>query len=89
MTHAAVGRFDKVFVGVPFGDQPFLETFDGAPSVTFTPQSGQWAVSNGSYRNSAIQQTSVTLAPIDTGIHRRRRQTVNLQVPRSHAQSVR
>ena len=67
VTHAAVGRFDKVFVGVPFGDQPFLETFDGAPSVTFTPQSGQWFVVNGSYRNSAIQQTSITLAPITTG----------------------
>jgi hypothetical protein len=48
VTHAAVGRFDKVFVGVPFGDQPFLETFDGPPSVTFTPQSGQWSVVNGS-----------------------------------------
>jgi hypothetical protein len=67
VTHAAVGRFDKVFVGVPFGDQPFLETFDGVPSVTFTPQSGNWFVANGSYRNSAIQQTSVTLAPINSG----------------------
>jgi hypothetical protein len=69
VTHAAVGGFDRVFVGVPFGVQPFLETFDGAPSVTFTPQSGQWSVVNGSYRNSAIQHTSVTLAPIQTGIH--------------------
>lgn len=67
VTHAAVGRFDRVFVGVPFGDQPFLETFDSLPSVTFTPQSGQWFVVNGSYRNSAIQQTSITLTPIRTG----------------------
>jgi hypothetical protein len=66
-THAAVGRFDRVFVGVPFGDQPFLETFDGVPSVTFTPQSGNWFVVNGSYRNSAIQPMSITLAPIKTG----------------------
>jgi hypothetical protein len=69
VTHSAVGRFDKVFVGVPFGDQAFLETFDGQPSVTFTPQSGQWSVVSGSYRNSAIQQTAVTLAPIGTGVH--------------------
>ncbi len=27
VTHAAVGQFDNVFVGVPFGDQGFLETF--------------------------------------------------------------
>lgn len=67
ITHSAVGRFDKMFVGVPFGDQPFLETFDATPAVTFTPQSGQWSVVNGSYRNSAVQQTSVTLAPIFTG----------------------
>jgi len=69
VTHSAVGRFDKVFVGVPIGDQAFLETFDGQPSVTFTPQSGQWSVVNGSYRNSAIQQTAITLSPIRTGIN--------------------
>jgi hypothetical protein len=67
ITRAAIGQFDKMFVGVPFGDQAFLETFDGQPSVTFTPQSGQWSVVNGSYRNSAIVQTAVTLAPIRTG----------------------
>jgi hypothetical protein len=66
VTHAAIGRFDDLFVGVPFGDQPFLETFDEAPLVTFTPLSGQWSVVNGTYRNSAVQQTSITLAPIHT-----------------------
>jgi hypothetical protein len=68
VTHSAIGRFDKVFLGVPFGDQAFLETFDEPPFVTFTPQSGQWSVVNGTYRNSAVQQTSITLAPIRTGI---------------------
>lgn len=68
VTHGAVGRFDNVFVGVPFGDQDFLETFEGPPFVTFTPQSGQWSVVNKTYRNSAVQQTNVTLAPIHTGI---------------------
>jgi hypothetical protein len=67
VTHSAAAQFDKVFIGVPFGDQAFLETFDGQPSVTFTPQSGQWSVVNGSYRNSAIVHTAVTLAPILTG----------------------
>lgn len=69
VTYSAVGRFDKVFVGVPFGDQGFLETFDESPSITFTPRSGQWAVSSGTYRNSAVQQTSITLAPIHTGVN--------------------
>lgn len=67
VTHGAVGTFDKVFLGVPFGEQPFFETFDQAPFVTFTPQSGQWSVVNGTYRNSAVQQTNVTLAPSTTG----------------------
>jgi hypothetical protein len=67
VTHSAIGKFDKMFLGVPIGDQAFLETFAEPPFVTFTPQSGQWSVVNGTYRNSAIQQTSVTLAPIRTG----------------------
>ena len=69
VTHAAVGHFDNVFVGLPFGDQGFLETFSGPSFVTFTQQSGQWSILNGTYRNSAVQQTSVTLAPIHTGVN--------------------
>jgi hypothetical protein len=68
VTGSAVGRFDKVFLGAPFGDQDFLETFSDA-STDFTPESGQWSVVNGTYRNSAVQQTSITLAPIDAGLH--------------------
>jgi hypothetical protein len=67
VTHSTVARFDKVSVIVPFGDLSFLEMFDEAPFVAFTPQSGQWAVTDGTYRNSAVQQTSITLAPIHTG----------------------
>jgi hypothetical protein len=69
VTHGTLGRFDNVGVSTPFGDQGFTELFDGAPSVAFSPQSGQWVVTNGTYRNNAVQATSVTLAPIDTGIH--------------------
>ncbi len=66
VTHSAVGRFDKVFLGVPIGDQAFLEMFDEPPFVPFTPLSGQWSVVNGTYRNSAIQATTITLAPFHT-----------------------
>jgi hypothetical protein len=69
VTYSAVGRFDKVFLGVPIGDQDFLETFSDASTV-FTPESGQWSVVNGTYRNSAVQQTSITLAPVHAGLHR-------------------
>lgn len=67
VTHNAVGRFDNVTVGVPFGNQPFLETFTEAPFVTFQPLSGQWAVAGGIYTNSAVQPTNITLAPIHSG----------------------
>jgi hypothetical protein len=67
VTHGALGKFDKMFLGVPFGDQAFFETFEEAPFVTFTPQSGSWSVVNGTYVNSAVQQTNVSLAPIHTG----------------------
>jgi hypothetical protein len=68
VTHGTVGRFDNVGLVVPFGDQYFLETFGEPPFIPFTPQSGQWSVVNGTYRNSAVQQTNVTLAPIHTGV---------------------
>jgi hypothetical protein len=68
VTHNCVGRFDKVFIGVPYGDQGFFENFQHAPFVTFTPQAGQWSVVSGTYR-SGVQQTSITLAPIRTGIN--------------------
>jgi hypothetical protein len=68
VTYSTIGRFDKVFLGVPIGDQSFLERFDEPPFVTFTPLSGQWSVINGTYRNSAIQQTAITLAPFSTGV---------------------
>ena len=68
VAHGALGKFDKMFLGVPFGDQDFLETFEEAPFVTFTPQSGQWSVVNGTYVNSAVEQTNITLAPIHTGV---------------------
>jgi hypothetical protein len=70
ITHGAVGRFDKVFLGVPFGDREFLEDFeqgDEEPFVEFSPQSGQWSIVNGTYQNSAVQQTNVSLAPVNVG----------------------
>jgi len=68
VTHSAVGRFDKVLLTEPLGGEEFFETFDQPQSVTFTPQSGQWSVSNGAYR-SGVQQTSVSLAPFHTGLN--------------------
>jgi uncharacterized membrane protein len=67
-THDTAANFDKLQVTTPFGNQPFKHDFStDAPG--WTAQSGQWSVLNGTYRNAAVQQTNVTLAPIDIGIH--------------------
>lgn len=50
-------RFDKVSIAVPFGPQPFKETFSsGLPSSWFT--NGQWSVAGGTLNNTSVQQTS-------------------------------
>ena len=69
VTHDTVGRFDNLDVDVPFGDQGFVELFDDTHGVSFSPLSGQWVIENGIYRNNAVQQTNVTLAPITAGTH--------------------
>jgi hypothetical protein len=68
VSHGAVGRFDQLWVGTPFGDQPFKEDFNDGDAPNWSPQSGQWAVASGTYNNAAVEQTSVTLAPITTAI---------------------
>jgi len=65
VTHSVVGQFDKMLTTTPIGDQPFKDDFTSdAPG--WTSQSGQWNVANGTYNNGAVQQTSITLAPIHT-----------------------
>lgn len=61
------GHFDNVFVGVPFGDQPFSESFGDGIAQGWSPLTGQWGIADGTYRNAAVQETNVTLAPIHTG----------------------
>lgn len=67
VTHGTVGRFDAFRVNIPFGDQGFFEPFNQAPFVPFTPQSGQWTLTNQTYNSTAVQATSVSLAPIHLG----------------------
>jgi hypothetical protein len=67
VTHGAVGNFDKVQVTTPFGDQPFKHDF-ATDAPGWTPQSGTWTVQNGTYNDTTVQQTNITLAPIHTGV---------------------
>jgi hypothetical protein len=67
VTHNTPARFDVFDVSIAFGDQGFFEPFNQAPFVPFTPQSGQWTLTNQTYNSNAVQQTSVSLAPIHLG----------------------
>lgn len=74
------GAFDNVFVGVPFGDQPFSENFGDGMAQGWTPVSGQWGVSAGTYGDAAVQATSITLAPIHTSPDRTRSFTLRARM---------
>ena len=77
---AAWGEFDNVFVGVPFGDQPFNENFADGSAQGWTPVSGQWGIAEGTYRDAAVQATSITLAPIRTAPDRTRSLTLRARM---------
>jgi hypothetical protein len=66
ITQGAAATFDNVWVGVPFGDQPFKEDFTERLTQNWQPVSGQWSVAGGAYNNAAVQATNITLAPIQT-----------------------
>ena len=76
VTHNVSGRFDNMDVNVPYGDQGFYDLFDSTHGIAFAPQSGQWIIADGIYRNDAVQATSITLAPVTTGTHDLSRETL-------------
>jgi hypothetical protein len=65
---APAGRFDQVWVEVPIGQQAFREDFSDGIAQGWFPESGQWAIAGGTYNNAAVEQTNVTLMPIDLHI---------------------
>jgi hypothetical protein len=64
-----VAQFDDVQLDIMFGDQPFQEDFSDGIAQGWEPQSGQWSIASGRYRDAAVQQTNVTLAPIHTDLY--------------------
>jgi hypothetical protein len=64
-----VAQFDDVRLEIMFGDQPFQEDFSDGIAQGWEPQSGQWNIASGMYRDAAVQQTNVTLAPIHTDLY--------------------
>jgi hypothetical protein len=71
ITHGTVTNFDAVFVGNPFGSQPFQENFNDGVAQNWKPQSGDWSLSGGTYNNPAVQQTRMSFAPIAIGREQR------------------
>ncbi len=78
ITDGTTGGFDDVRVEVPSGDQFWLERLSDGMAQGWMPQSGQWAVSSGTYNGTTVAATSVTLAPIHT--EERRTATYSMRV---------
>jgi hypothetical protein len=66
IAYGVAGRFDKVSLAIPFGDDdPYRETFDEPFAAGWW--NPPWAVENGTYDNNAVEATSVSLLPPDIG----------------------
>jgi hypothetical protein len=61
ITHWSKARFNRLSVTTPVGVQPFVERFTTA-TTQFSPRSGQWSVSSGTYGTSSVVQTAVSTA---------------------------
>jgi hypothetical protein len=62
-THYSRARFDLVAVVIPNGPQRVEEGFESGVAKGWTPISGNWSVVNGVYRDSAVQETNISLLP--------------------------
>jgi hypothetical protein len=80
ITQGTTATFDNVWVGVPFGDQPFREDFTEGLTQDWQPVSGEWTVAGGSYNNAAVQATNITLAPIQTELRETLTYTVHARM---------
>jgi hypothetical protein len=63
VTNWTRARFDLVEVWYPYGPQPLEEGFESGVARHWTPVSGNWSVVDGSYRDSAVQDTNISLLP--------------------------
>ena len=58
VTHGTTAKFDYMFVGSPFGEQPFKDNFSSGLDPRWQTTSAAWNVAGGTFNNPATEQTS-------------------------------
>ena len=66
-THLTIGRFDKVAIAFPFGEQPFKETFTSGLTQQWQT-TGQWSVGGGTFNSSVAAATTAHPLGAETGL---------------------
>jgi hypothetical protein len=66
-TYNAAGRFNKISISIPYGQQPFTEDFSDGVANGFASPQGTFVVSNGTYVDTAVHLTGQASAPVDFG----------------------
>jgi hypothetical protein len=79
-TYNTTGKFNKVALTMPFGQQPFTENFSDGVADGFSSPQGTFVVSNGAYVDTAVHQTGMAFAPIEFGVGSRTFLTYTMHV---------
>jgi hypothetical protein len=66
-TYNTTGRFNKISISTPYGQQPFTEDFSDGVANGFVSPQGTFVVSNGTYIDTAVHSTGQASAPVDFG----------------------
>ena len=66
-TYKTTGRFNKISITRPYGQQPFTEDFSDGVANGFVSPQGTFVVSNGTYIDTAVHLTGQASAPVDFG----------------------
>jgi hypothetical protein len=64
-TYNTTGKFNKLKITFPFGQQPVTETFSDGVADGFSSPQGTFVVSNGTFVDTAVHQTGMAFAPVD------------------------
>jgi hypothetical protein len=66
-TYNTTGKFNKISIKFPFGQQPFTETFSDGVADGFSSPQGTFVVLNGTFVDTAVHPTGMAFAPVDFG----------------------
>ena len=66
-TYNTTAKFNKVAIAIPYGQQPFTETFSDGIANGFSSPEGTFVVSNGTYVDTAVHQIGTASPPVNFG----------------------